>query len=141
LNKNLLGYKLQIKGRINNSKRKRKLVFQEGKIPLNSLEKSIQQTFDEFKTKSGICSIKMWFYYNDFNVRKPSNYILENNLLPLKTKTTNPVKKLAKKPYNKKNQVSNYDSKLFNERLFAKREKIKKPFPKKLFYKKTKVKK
>ena len=58
-----MGYKLQIKGRINGSKRKRKMVFQKGKMPLNTLKYPIQSTFNEFKTPSGICSIKMWFFF------------------------------------------------------------------------------
>lgn len=62
MNPKILGYKLQIKGRINGSKRKRKNIFQEGCIPLNSLNKDIKYTFDEFITKAGVCSLKMWFY-------------------------------------------------------------------------------
>jgi ribosomal protein S3 len=65
INPKLLGYKLQIKGRINKSKRKRKIIFQEGQIPLNSIDKNIQYAFDEFITKSGICSIKIWFFFKD----------------------------------------------------------------------------
>ena len=42
MNPKILGYKLQIKGRINGSKRKRKNTFQEGCIPLNSLNKDIK---------------------------------------------------------------------------------------------------
>nr|YP_008475358.1 ribosomal protein S3 [Achlya hypogyna]AGS55466.1 ribosomal protein S3 [Achlya hypogyna] len=67
MNSKILGYKLQIKGRVNGAKRKRKLVFQEGRIPLSSLDKNIQYTFDEFITKSGVCSVKMWFYLKNNN--------------------------------------------------------------------------
>jgi ribosomal protein S3 len=35
---NFLGYRLQFKGRLNGSKRKKKLVYQKGKIPLNTLK-------------------------------------------------------------------------------------------------------
>jgi ribosomal protein S3 len=70
MNSKILGYKFQIKGRINGSKRKRKLVYQEGQIPLSSLNKNIQYTFDEFLTKSGICSVKMWFYLKNSNSNK-----------------------------------------------------------------------
>ncbi|KDO15685.1 ribosomal protein S3 (mitochondrion) [Saprolegnia parasitica CBS 223.65] len=65
MNSKILGYKLQVKGRVNGAKRKRKLVYQEGRIPLSSLDKNIQYTFDEFITKSGVCSVKMWFYLKD----------------------------------------------------------------------------
>ena len=63
MNPKILGYKIQIKGRINGSKRKRKNTFQEGCIPLSTLNKDIKYTFDEFITKAGICSLRMWFYF------------------------------------------------------------------------------
>ena len=64
---NLLGYRLQFKGRLNGSKRKKKLIYQEGKIPLNTLKYDIQYDFNEFKTPSGICSIKLWFFFKKDN--------------------------------------------------------------------------
>jgi len=67
MNPKILGYKIQIKGRINGSKRKRKNTFQEGCIPLSTLNKDIKYTFDEFITKAGICSLKMWFYLKKVN--------------------------------------------------------------------------
>ena len=60
--KNFLGYRLQLKGRLNGSKRKKKFVYQKGKIPLNTLKHNIQYHFNEFKTPSGICSIKLWVF-------------------------------------------------------------------------------
>ena len=59
---NFLGYRLQFKGRLNGSKRKKKLVYQKGKIPLNTLKYDIQYYFNEFKTPSGVCSIKFWVF-------------------------------------------------------------------------------
>ena len=59
---NFLGYRLQLKGRLNGSKRKKKFVYQKGKIPLNTLKNEIQYHFNEFKTPSGICSIKLWIF-------------------------------------------------------------------------------
>ena len=59
---NFLGYRLQLKGRLNGSKRKKKLVYQKGKIPLNTLKYNIKYNFNEFKTPSGICSIKFWVF-------------------------------------------------------------------------------
>ena len=61
---NFIGYRLQFKGRLNKSKRKKKMVFQKGKIPLNTLKYDIQYHFNEFKTPSGICSIKLWVFFN-----------------------------------------------------------------------------
>lgn len=59
---NFIGYRLQFKGRLNNSKRKKKLIYQKGKIPLNTLKYNIHYTFNEFRTPSGICSIKFWVF-------------------------------------------------------------------------------
>lgn len=64
---NFLGYKIQIKGRINGSKRSRKIKLQEGKIPLNTLKYNLQSTFDEFQTPAGICSLKIWFFFKNEN--------------------------------------------------------------------------
>jgi small subunit ribosomal protein S3 len=64
---NFYGYRLQFKGRLNGSKRKKKLIFQKGKIPLNSLKYNIQYHFNEFKTPSGICSIKFWVFLKKIN--------------------------------------------------------------------------
>ena len=59
---NFIGYRLQFKGRLNGSKRKKKIVYQKGKIPLNTLKYNIKYHFNEFKTPSGICSIKFWVF-------------------------------------------------------------------------------
>ena len=64
---NFVGYRLQFKGRLNKSKRKKKMVFQKGKIPLNTFEYNIKYHFNEFKTPSGICSIKLWVFFNSQN--------------------------------------------------------------------------
>ena len=64
---NLIGYRLQFKGRLNKSKRKKKMIFQQGKIPLNTLEYDIKYHFTEFKTPSGICSIKLWVFFKSLN--------------------------------------------------------------------------
>jgi ribosomal protein S3 len=70
MNSKILGYKLQVKGRLNKSKRKRKFIYQEGQVPLSTLKKNVQYTFDEFITKSGVCSIKIWFYLKDIKKKK-----------------------------------------------------------------------
>jgi small subunit ribosomal protein S3 len=59
---NFIGYRLQFKGRLNGSKRKKKTVYQKGKIPLNTFKYDIKYHFNEFKTPSGICSIKFWVF-------------------------------------------------------------------------------
>lgn len=59
---NFLGYRLQFKGRLNGIKRKKKTIYQKGKIPLNTLKHDIKYYCNEFKTPSGICSIKFWLF-------------------------------------------------------------------------------
>lgn len=65
---NFIGYRLQFKGRLNKSKRKKKMVFQKGKIPLNTLAYDIKYHFNEFKTPSGICSIKLWVFFKPLKI-------------------------------------------------------------------------
>jgi small subunit ribosomal protein S3 len=82
---NFIGYRLQFKGRLNGSKRKKKIIYQKGKIPLNTLKYNIQYNLNEFKTPSGICSIKLWiFLKKDFNQNKicyfPKKQNIKNNL-------------------------------------------------------------
>lgn len=60
---NFKGFRLQFKGRINGKKRKNKIVIQKGKIPLNSLKHCINYNLNEFKTPSGICSIKLFTFF------------------------------------------------------------------------------
>lgn len=60
---NIIGYKIQFKGRLNGYRRKKKIVYQKGNMPLNSLKYNIKYSFDEFQTPSGICSIKLWILF------------------------------------------------------------------------------
>ena len=75
---NFMGYRLQFKGRLNKSKRKKKIVFQKGQIPLNTLEYEIKYHFNEFKTPSGICSIKLWVFFKPLNITINSKFFKKN---------------------------------------------------------------
>lgn len=59
------GYRVQIKGRINGRGRAKKRVIQEGQIPLNSISKKINYGFSEAITPFGICSVKVWFFFDN----------------------------------------------------------------------------
>ena len=72
--KDFIGYRLQFKGRLNKSKRKQKKIYQKGKIALSTIKHNIQYSFNEFRTPSGICSIKLWLFFNN-NVIPPKNKI------------------------------------------------------------------
>jgi ribosomal protein S3 len=104
MNPKILGYKLQVKGRLNRSKRKRKFTYQEGQIPLSTLNKNIQYTFDEFITKSGICSIKMWFYLKKTKYKK---LIKNKKIKGIFKKNLNKFSALKNKK-GKKNFINNY---------------------------------
>lgn len=74
---NFLGYRLQLKGRINNSKRKKKMIYQKGKIPLNTLKYNILYHFNEFQSPSGKLSIKLWIFLNEKKQTKQKCYFLK----------------------------------------------------------------
>lgn len=114
MNSKILGYKLQVKGRLNLSKRKRKFVYQEGQIPLSTLNKNIQYTFDEFITKSGVCSIKMWFYLKDLNKKKLIRNKKTNNIF---NKNINKFSSLKNKK-GKKKFINNYNKEIFKNISF-----------------------
>jgi ribosomal protein S3 len=114
MNSKILGYKLQVKGRLNRSKRKRKFVYQEGQIPLSTLNKNIQYTFDEFITKSGVCSIKMWFYLKDLNKKKLIRNKKTNNIF---SKNINKFSSLKNKK-GKKKFINNYNKEIFKNISF-----------------------
>nr|YP_010508034.1 ribosomal protein S3 [Phytophthora clandestina]UXG56361.1 ribosomal protein S3 [Phytophthora clandestina] len=77
---NFIGYRLQFKGRLNKSKRKKKMIFQKGKIPLNTLEYDIKYHFNEFKTPSGICSIKLWVFFKPLQIALNSKFLKKKKL-------------------------------------------------------------
>ena len=106
MNPKILGYKLQIKGRLNKSKRKRKFIYQEGQIPLSTLKKNVQYTFDEFITKSGVCSIKIWFYLKNLKKKKLIKNKKINGIFDKKDKFSILKKK-------KRKFIKNYYRKLF----------------------------
>lgn len=77
---NFIGYRLQFKGRLNGYKRKKKIVYQKGKMPLNTLKYDIKYDFNEFKTPSGICSIKFWVFFKRKKKKKTFKKILIRNI-------------------------------------------------------------
>ena len=83
---NFIGYRLQFKGRLNKSKRKKKMIFQKGKIPLNTLEYDIKYHFNEFKTPSGICSIKLWVFFKPVKNTLNSKFLKKNKLYVISKK-------------------------------------------------------
>lgn len=60
---NLIGYKIQWKGRLNGKERARKVVFKEGPISLNSINSNLKYSCREVITPAGICSLKVWLLF------------------------------------------------------------------------------
>lgn len=60
---NLKGLKIQFKGRLGPSLRKRVSVIQFGQMPLQSIDSNVKYSFNESITIYGVCGIKIWYYY------------------------------------------------------------------------------
>lgn len=60
---NLKGLKIQIKGRLGRSLRKRTKIIQFGAMPSHGIDNLIYYSFNEAITIYGICGIKVWYYY------------------------------------------------------------------------------
>lgn len=63
--KNCIGYKIQLKGRVNGKERSNKIVMKSGKTPLNTLKYKVVYDFKEVLTPYGICSLKFWLFYKN----------------------------------------------------------------------------
>jgi len=62
---NCLGYKIELKGRVNGAARSRKIAIQLGKVSLNTLKHNIKYDFKEILTPYGICSLKVWLFFKN----------------------------------------------------------------------------
>jgi ribosomal protein S3 len=58
------GYKISFKGKINKAARARKRVHQYGRIPLTTLNESIIYSEQEVFTPGGMCTLKVWLFFN-----------------------------------------------------------------------------
>ena len=62
---NCLGYKIELKGRVNGAARSRKISLKSGKAPLTTLKYKIKYDFKEILTPYGICSLKVWLFFKN----------------------------------------------------------------------------
>lgn len=60
---NCLGYKIELKGRVNGLARSRKIFIKSGKTPLNTLKYNVKYDVKEILTPYGICSLKVWLFF------------------------------------------------------------------------------
>jgi hypothetical protein len=58
--KNIRGFKVEIKGRFERDKRSKKLVFQKGSIPLQTVFSPVNYSFTPSYTSFGVFGIKVW---------------------------------------------------------------------------------
>lgn len=65
---NFIGYKIQWKGRLNGKERAKKIVFNLGIIPLNTIKYNIQYDIQEVITPAGVCSLRVWLLFNSKNL-------------------------------------------------------------------------
>lgn len=66
--KNLKGFLIQIKGRINGSDRSRSLKSRMGSVPLHTIDAPLDYAFSEALTAYGKCSVKVWLKYDLFTL-------------------------------------------------------------------------
>lgn len=64
--KSLKGVRIQFKGRLGRSLRKKKRIIELGLIPTLQLGSNVEYFFHEVVTIYGVCSIKIWFYCYDY---------------------------------------------------------------------------
>jgi hypothetical protein len=62
----LFGYKLSVKGRLSRKQRASSRWYQEGKLPLNTLNINIDYAFFTVPLKNSAVSIKLWLYKTPF---------------------------------------------------------------------------
>jgi ribosomal protein S3 len=58
------GILFQVKGRINGIDRKKKTVISIGNMPKQSISKNIDFASSHAKTPFGVCSVKLWVYWD-----------------------------------------------------------------------------
>lgn len=61
--KEFIGFKLQIKGRLNRRNRTHKWTFNQGILPMQTHTTRIEYGYSEGLTRSGLIGIKLWFFY------------------------------------------------------------------------------
>lgn len=74
--KEFLGFKFQLKGRLNRRNRTNKWTFQKGILPIQTYKTRVEYAYTEGFTRSGLIGIKLWFFY-----KKKFKKVLKTKLL------------------------------------------------------------
>lgn len=99
--KEFLGFKLQIKGRLNRRNRTHKWTFKKGILPIQTNETRVEYGYSEGLTRSGLIGIKLWIFY-----QKSFKNLLKKKLIQYLY-------------YSKYKQHLNKSKKIFNPLLFT----------------------
>ena len=101
-NRDLLGVKFQIKGKFNNSLRTRKMLYQRGQIPLQTINANVRYASESVTNKAGTFGIRVWYYcgsfdeslllYNDRKDQEKEIYVKKNVYLVQKLRQTMVIK-------------------------------------------------
>ncbi len=146
--KEFIGFKLQIKGRLNRRNRTHKWTFNQGILPTQTHTTRIEYGYSEGLTRSGLIGIKLWFFYkkNFKNTLKTKliQYLYYSKYKRYLNKLL--VKKVVKNFNNKFNRnLGNKFNKNFNNKFNRKPNnkiiinKVKKPLLRNKFMKKPNI--
>lgn len=97
-NPNIKGVKFQIKGKFGGCLRTRKMIYQRGQIPTQTLNANIQYASDSLTNKAGIFGVRIWYYCGkfsgkdvDFSLKTDSLFEREESWSTLQKKQQNMV--------------------------------------------------
>jgi len=68
-NADIKGVRFQIKGKFNGRLRTRKMVYQRGRIPLQTINVDLKYAGESFTTKVGMFGVRVWYYCGSFTNR------------------------------------------------------------------------
>ncbi len=60
----IIGFKLQIKGRLNRRNRTKTYNFKKGRMPIQTIDTRVEYGYSEGFTRRGLIGIKFWIFYN-----------------------------------------------------------------------------
>ena len=75
--KEIIGFKLQIKGRLNRRNRTKAYNFKKGRLPIQTTTTRVEYGYSEGFTRSGLIGIKLWIFYDKIFKNKLRKKFLE----------------------------------------------------------------
>lgn len=135
--KEFIGFKLQIKGRLNRRNRTNKWNFNQGILPTQTNITRIEYGYSEGLTRSGLIGIKLWFFYKQQFKNTLKTKLIQYLYYSKYKKFLNKllVKKINKYSHFSKNNIKKPEFK----KPEVKKPEVKKPNFKKPNFKNTKI--